>query len=73
MALNQVTDNMGGVVFGDVRAIIMGDRVKCTGTIADMHRLCSYLRAQGVKTGELVVNMGVVVLASTAPSSWVTE
>ena len=42
MALNLVTDNMGVVVFGDVRAII------------GVHRLCSYLRAKGVKTGELV-------------------
>ena len=49
-----VTDNMGVVVFGDVRTIIGVDSMKCTGTIADVHRLCSYLRTQGVKTSELV-------------------
>ena len=42
-----MTDNIGVVVFGDVRAIIGGDSMKCTGTIADVHRLCPYLRAQG--------------------------
>ena len=49
-----VTDNMGVVVFGDVRTIIGIDSMKCTGTIADVHRLCSHLRTQGVKTSELV-------------------
>ena len=54
MALNLVTDNMGVVVFGDVRTIIGVDSMKCTGTMADVHRLCSYSRAQDVKTSELV-------------------
>ena len=54
MALNLVTDILGVVVFCDVRAIIGVDSMKCTGTIKDVHRLCAYLRAQGVKTGELV-------------------
>ena len=31
MALNLVTDNVGVVVFGVDRAIIMGDSVKCAG------------------------------------------
>ena len=35
-------------------AIICVDSMKCTGTIADVHRLCWYLRTQGVKTSELV-------------------
>merc|ERR1719201_2643462 len=34
MALNLETDNVGVVVFGDDRAIVEGDSVKCTGTIA---------------------------------------
>ena len=59
MALNLVTDNMGVVVFGHVRAIIGCDSMKCTRNIADVHRLCSYLRAQGVKTGELVKSTAV--------------
>ena len=54
MALNLVTDNLGVVVFGEVRTIIGVDNMKCTGTVADVHRLCSYSRAQGVKTSELV-------------------
>jgi len=36
MALNLETDNVGVVVFGDDRAIIEGDSVKCTGTIVDV-------------------------------------
>ena len=72
MALNLVTDNMGVVVFRDVRAIIGVDNMKCTGAIADVHRLCSYSRAQGVKTSELVEfssslkGMRVLFLASIA-------
>ena len=45
MALNLVTDNC--CCFGDVRTIIKVDNMKCTGNIADVHRLSSYLRAQG--------------------------
>jgi len=36
MALNLETDNVGVVVFGDDRAIVEGDSVKCTGTIVDV-------------------------------------
>merc|ERR1740129_2665149 len=36
MALNLETDNVGVVVFGDDRAIVEGDSVKCTGTIGDV-------------------------------------
>ena len=54
MALNLVTDNVGVVVFGDGHTIIKGDSVKGTGPIADVHSLRSYLRAQGVKAGEMV-------------------
>merc|ERR1711865_1336728 len=35
MALNLETDNVGVVIFGDDRAIVEGDSVKCTGTIVD--------------------------------------
>ena len=41
-----MTDNMGVVVFGDVRTITGVDNMKCTGTMA-VHRLCSYSRAEG--------------------------
>ena len=51
MALDLVTDNVGVVVFGVLRATIGSDSVKCAGTIADVHRLSSYLRA---KTSEMV-------------------
>merc|ERR1712093_851218 len=36
MALNLETDNVGVVVFGEDRAIVEGDSVKCTGTIVDV-------------------------------------
>merc|ERR1712139_227507 len=36
MALNLETDNVGVVVFGDDRAILEGDSVKCTGSIVDV-------------------------------------
>merc|ERR1740117_650670 len=36
MALNLETDNVGVVIFGDDRAIVEGDSVKCTGTIVDV-------------------------------------
>merc|ERR1719160_905735 len=36
MALNLETDNVGVVVFGDDRAILEGDSVKCTGAIVDV-------------------------------------
>merc|ERR1712100_41789 len=36
MALNLETDNVGGGGFGDDRAIVEGDSVKCTGTIVDV-------------------------------------
>merc|ERR1719160_35222 len=36
MALNLETDNVGVVVFGDDRAIVEGDSVKCTGAIVDV-------------------------------------
>merc|ERR1719326_928296 len=36
MALNLEADNVGVVVFGDDRAIVEGDSVKCTGTIVDV-------------------------------------
>merc|ERR1711971_1100265 len=36
MALNLETDNVDVVVFGDDRAIVEGDSVKCTGTIVDV-------------------------------------
>merc|ERR1712070_888976 len=36
MALNLEPDNVGVVVFGDDRAIVEGDSVKCTGTIVDV-------------------------------------
>merc|ERR1740129_2165426 len=36
MALNLETDNVGVVVFGDDRAIVEDDSVKCTGTIVDV-------------------------------------
>merc|ERR1719209_1960460 len=36
MELNLETDNVGVVVFGDDRAIVEGDSVKCTGTIVDV-------------------------------------
>ena len=50
----QFGDGVDVVVFDDDHTINKGDSVKCTGSIADVRRLCSYLRAQGVKTGELV-------------------
>ena len=36
MALNLETDNVGVVIFGDDRAVVEGDSVKCTGTIVDV-------------------------------------
>eukprot|EP00913_Durusdinium_trenchii_P005358 g4999.t1 len=33
---SEETDNVGVVVFGDDRAIVEGDSVKCTGTIVDV-------------------------------------
>ena len=54
LALNLVSDNMGVCCFRRRSRHHRVDSMKCTGTVADVHRPCHHLRAQGVKTGELV-------------------
>ena len=66
MALNLVTDNMGVVVFGDVRAIIRGDTVKCAGAPFIIPRQSLY---EPMKTGlkEDTARASAVTCTALAP------
>ena len=54
MALNMVTENVGVVLFGVECAIIGGDSLKCTRTIAARADSPRTYGLKGAKAGEMV-------------------